>query len=186
MGVSPGRSRVSDTSVHVFGRVVHPDWFTVRAHRRIARTGWEADVRIIDGGHAITWGSGEARVTEVLAGPETPMPDLGRMFQAPVRRERSVRLRPEGRVEYQTCFAVERLDPEVFGLLSEELERDAARGDLFHQFGPSSRLAPAPISRVHIEPRGRGISIQAFHTFPDERAIVRTQSLFEIAAPGKK
>jgi len=27
--------------------------------------------------------------------------------------------------------------------------------------------------------RARGLAIQSFHTFPEERAIVRTQSLFE-------
>ncbi|MBX6311363.1 MAG: DUF2617 family protein [Isosphaeraceae bacterium] len=180
MGVSSGRSRVADLAFQVFGRALHPDWFRVLAHRRVTQTGWEADIRIIEGGHAIIWASGPIRLTEVLTGPETPLPEPGLLFHSAVRNERSVALTPHARIEYQTCFEVERIDPEVFAHLSDELTLDATKGALFHRFAPTNRMAPAPLSRVHAEARARGLSVQAFHTFPDERAIVRTQSLFEI------
>ena len=34
-----------------------------------------------------------------------------------------------------------------------------------------------------VEPRVRGLSVHAFHSFPDERAIIRSQSLFEPRVP---
>lgn len=180
MGVGSGRSKVADLSFRVFGRPIHPDWFAVRAHRRVGRTNWEADVRLIEGGHAVSWASGDARVSEVLVGPEVELPEPGRLFESSVRRERSTRILPDRRVEYQTCFAAERLDREVFAHLTEELALDPTPGDLVHRYGPKHRLAPASISRIHVDARGRGLSIQAFHTFPEERAIVRVQSLFEV------
>ena len=183
MGVSSGRSRVADLSFQVFGRALHPDWFAVKEHRRVTQTGWEADIRIIEGGHAILWRSGTARLTEVLAGPETLLPDLGLLFHSTVRHERSATLRPGAGAEYQTCFEAERVDPEVFAHLSDELVLDAGKGGLFHRFGHPNRLAPAPISHVRFEAKPRGLSIQSFHTFPDDRAIVRTQSLFEVHSP---
>lgn len=183
MGVSSGRTRLVDLAFRVYGRAMHPEWFAVRAHRRCAQAGWDVDVRIIEGGHAISWSCGAVRLVEVLAGPETPLPEAGLMFQAPVRSERSASLRPSDLIEYQTCFSAERIDAEVFNHLSDELALDASRHDLFHRFAPANRLAPAPLSRVHVEPRSRGLSVQTFHTFPDERAIVRTQSLFEIRPP---
>lgn len=179
MGVSFGRSRVADLAFQVFGRAVHPDWFAVRRHQRLTQEAWEADIRIIEGGHAITFRSGPVRVTEILAGPETVLPELGLLFHSPVRRERSTTLHPSGVLNYQTCFEVERVDPEVFAHLCDELTLDATRGRLFHRFSPLNRMAPAPLSQIHFEPRTRGLSVQSFHTFPDERAIVRTQSLFE-------
>ena len=182
MGVSFGRSRVADLAFQVFGRALHPDWFAVRGHRRVSKDGWEADVRIIEGGHAIVFRAGPHRITEVLAGPETLLPEPGLLFHSPVRHERSASLRPGSEIDYQTCFEVERVDPEVFLHLTDEMTLDASRDRLFHQFAPSSRMAPAPISHVRIESRVRGLSVQSFHTFPDERAIVRAQSLFE---PGK-
>lgn len=179
MGVSYGRSRVADLAFQVFSRAIHPDWFTVRQHRRVGQDGWEADIRIIEGGHAIIFRAGAVRLTEVLSGPETLLPEPGLLFHSPIRRERATSLRPGGAIEYQSCFEVERVDPEVFAHLSDEMTLDASRGRLFHRFAPVNRMAAAPISHIHVESRVRGLSVHAFHTFPDERAIIRTQSLFE-------
>jgi hypothetical protein len=179
MGVSFGRSRVADLAFQVFARPIHPDWFAVREFRRITQEGWEADIRIIEGGHAIIFRAGPVRLTEVLAGPETHLPEPGLLYHSPIRRDRTTSLRPADAVDYQACFDVERVDPEVFAHLSDEMTLDASRGRLYHRFAPSNRMAPAPISHIHFESRVRGLTVHAFHTFPDERAIVRTQSLFE-------
>jgi hypothetical protein len=179
MGVSFGRSRVADLAFQVFGRTLHPDWFAAREYRRVTQNGWEADIRIIEGGHAILFRSGVHRISEVLSGLNTTLPEPGLLFHSPVRHERSTSLKPGGMVDYLTCFEVERVDPEVFLHLSDEMTLDASRDRLFHRFSPSNRMAPAPISHIRIESRVRGLSISAFHTFPDEHAIVRTQSLFE-------
>jgi hypothetical protein len=181
MGVSSGRSRVGDLAFQVFGRTIHPDWFSVRGHKRISHTLWEADVRIVEGGHVILWSSGTIRLAEVLAGPETVLPEPGLLYHSTVRHERSTAIRPNPRSEYQTCFAVERIEPKVFAHLTDELTLEAHRGGLYHRFAPRNRLAPAPLSRLYFEARPRGLSVQGFHTFPEERAIVRTQSLFEVA-----
>src|SRR5262245_37217762 len=114
MGVSFGRSRVADLAFQVFSRAIHPDWFAVRRHRRITQDAWEADIRIIEGGHAITFRSGPVRLTEVLSGPETLLPEPGLLFRSGIRRERSASLRPGEVLDYQSCFEVERVDPEVF------------------------------------------------------------------------
>lgn len=180
MGVSSGRSRVGDLSFRVFSRALHPEWFAVREHRRYAQSGWQADARIVEGGHVVLWSCGPTRLAEVLCGPETVLPEPGLMFQAPVRQERTARLRPGRDTEYQACFSVERLEPEVFLRISHELTADSKRGGLLHHYATASRLAPPAVSRIVVETRGWGLSVQTFHTFPEERAIVRTQSLFEV------
>ena len=184
MGVSHGRAKVADLAFRVFGRPLHPEWFEVRAHRRFARDGWSADVRIVEGGHVIAWQARDDRLTEVLAGPEAALPEPGPLFRSSLRRERTAALRAGGGTEYQASFEAERVDPEVFAHLSDELAIDATRGGLFHRSGPSNRLAPAPLSHVLVESRARGLLVQSFHTFPDEWSIVRTQSLFEIGDGG--
>lgn len=181
MGVRSGKSRVADLAVQVFGRSVHPDWFAVREHQRFTQLNWEADVRIIEGGHAVTWRSGPIRLTEVLSGPETTLPEPGLLYQSAVRHERSTSLRPGLEVCYQTCFEVERVDAEVFAHLNDELILDAGKGALFHRFAPLNRMNPASLSRIQVESRSRGLSVQAFHTFPEDQAIVRVVSLFECA-----
>lgn len=184
MSVSSNRSKVVDLSFQVFARSIHPDWFAVRRHRRVSRAAWEADLRIIEGGHAIVWSAGSSRLTEVLCGPETSLPDRGLLFREPVRVERSATLRQGAAVEYQTCFDAERLDGEVFRHLCDELSLDAGKG-LYHRFSPSNRLEPSAVSFIRLDARPGGLSVQVFHTFPEDHSIVRTQSLFEILDPNQ-
>jgi hypothetical protein len=179
MGVSHGRSRIADLAFRVFSRPIHPDWLAVREHHRVGVERWEADLRIVEGGHAVVFRAGPVCLTEILTGPETPLPEPGLIFHSSIRHERTATLRPNPTFEYQTCFEVERVDPEVFSHLSEEMALDASRGRLFHRFRPVNRMAPAPISHLRFEARVGGLTVHTFHSFPDERAIVRTQSLFE-------
>ena len=173
------QSRVPELGFRVFARSLHPDWFAVRAFRRITRDGWEADIRIVDRGHAIHFRAERSWLTEVLAGPETTLPETGLLFHAPVRRERTASLRPGDGVDYQTGFEVERCDPEVFDHLCTEATLDASRDGLYHTFAPTNRLAPAALSLIQLEARAKGLSIHTFHAFPAERMILRTHSLFE-------
>jgi hypothetical protein len=179
MGVSFGRSRVADLAFQVFSRSVHPDWFANRQHLRVTRAGWEADIRIIEGGHAVVFRAGAVRLSEILAGPDTPLPEPGLLFHSAIRHERTTTLRPNPTIEYQTCFEVEHVDPEVFAHLNDEMTLDTDRGRLFHRFTPINRMAPAPITHMHYEARQKGLILHTFHSFPEESAIVRTQSLFE-------
>jgi hypothetical protein len=190
MGVHSDRARVADLSFQVFNRAVHPEFYATRVHRRIPQGRWEADVRIIAGGHAISFGSGTTRLTEILCGPETLLPEPGLLFQSAVRSERTARIESGGVIEYQTCIEVERVDPEVFRHLSAEMAADADRQTLVHRFGSRNRLAPPPMSQVRIDPRARGLSVHSTHTFPEEFALVRSLSLYELipgpAAPAAR
>ena len=81
MDSSPGQARVVDLTFRVFGRGLHPDWFSVRAHRRVAVDGWQADLRIIDGGHAVTF--------EILIFPWYHIGSLDTMLATPINNERN-------------------------------------------------------------------------------------------------
>lgn len=179
MGVGHGRSRVTDLAFQVSSRVIHPDWLATRVFRRIGQGVWEADVRIIDGGHAVSFRFGSVRISEVLAGSKMLLPAEGILNRTAIQTECAMNFRPGEEVEYQNCCEVERVDREVFHHLDQEMTLAGSRGDLFFQFAPRHRLMPVPISRIHLEPLKRGLSVQTFHTFPEENAIVRTQSLFE-------
>jgi hypothetical protein len=186
MGVGFGRSSVAELTFQVFNRPLHPDWFATRAFRRVAQTCWEADLRIIEGGHSIVFCSGSIRLTEILSGPETTLPEPGLLFRSYLRRERSTHLRPGGTIEYQSCLEVERVDGEIFDHLCEEIALDVSGHVLFHRFQSTNRLAPQPMSHIQINARVRDLSVHSIHTFPEEHAVVRTQSLFELGAPAAK
>ena len=51
---------------------------------------------------------------------------------------------------------------------------------MFCQFDSSGRMALGALSYIHVESRARQLLIQAFHTFPDDYAIVKSQSMFQV------
>jgi len=77
-------------------------------------------------------------------------------------------------------FQVERLHPDIFQKLHEELLADCAQTALAHSFPTGNRLAPGALSLIRTEVTSDSLLVHAFHTFPDNDAVVKTQSLFEI------
>jgi hypothetical protein len=186
MGVSFGRSRVADLAFQVYNRPLHPEWYSTRGFRRIEFPGWRADVRIIEGGHVVIFSSSGVFLSEVLSGPETQLPESGVMFHSRLRHERSAALKPDGSVEYHACFEADHVDMEVFRQLCEEAICDSRGDRLFYRFQPTNRLAPPPITQIVIDANTRSLSIHSFHSFPDESAIVRTQSRYDIKRSNPK
>ena len=58
-----------------------------------------------------------------------------------------------------------------------ELAEDGLRKGVFHKFDASGRMALGALSYINYELRSRKMLIQAFHTFPDDYAIVKSQSI---------
>ena len=179
MGVGQGRSRLDKLMFHISNRAIHPDWLTTRAFTRVCQSDWSADIRIIEGGHVISFRHDDLVLTEVLAGHETALPSEGILLRFTIKNDCPTKLRPWRNLEYHTTCEVERVDDEVFRHLDQEYTLEGRRGDLFHRFAGSNRLLPSAISRVHLEPMSSGIAAHFFHTFPGEKAILRSQALFQ-------
>ncbi len=172
------RPRVEELLFRLYDRPVHPELFDSLACRRVSRDGFTLTARITPTGHALEWVRGDACLTEIITTVDHPMPERGRMLAYRFQGERQGRSQV-GRVGYQMSLQVEPLPPEVFLHVHEEIVADGTkRGMLFH-FRPHNRLGLTPIGLVMVEQLPTGLSVSTFHTFPDEFAVVKTQSLIE-------
>jgi len=177
MSVGFLRPRVSDLVFQVYGRPLHPELFDILAERRIQRADYELIVRITRTGHVISWGNRDLFLTEVAAGDQ-PLPERRRLLHYRLRGEKSGVVACGHGIIYQTSFQVEVLTPEIYVHVHDEILADGKRG-LLHNFQPHHRLALAPLGYVAVEARAGCLFLSTFHTFPDEHAIVKTQSLIE-------
>ena len=80
----------------------------------------------------------------------------------------------------QVSFQLEPVDPEIFWMFQQELSHDGERKGMLYNFEASGRMALGALSYINVESRNRSLRVQAFHTFPDDYAIVKSQSLFEL------
>ncbi|MFM8283821.1 MAG: DUF2617 family protein [Planctomycetaceae bacterium] len=175
------RPRVCDLVFQLYGRALHPELFAIHTCRSIERGGYSATVSITGAGHVVTWRRGGLTLTEIAASADQPLPQKRRLLSHRLLGERSDRMECRGGSCYQMSFQLETVPPEVFWTFQQELCAEGERHGLLHRFDTGSRLALGAISWLNIETRTRALLVQAYHTFPDDMAIVKSQSLFEIA-----
>jgi hypothetical protein len=178
--VLSARPNVAELVFQLYGRSLHPELFDVQASRTIDRGEYVAVVSITSAGHVVTWRKDGLTLTEVAASVSQPLPQKRRLLSYRLSGERSDRMECRGGGSYQMCFQLETVAPEVFWTFQEELAAEGRKRGLVHQFGAAGRLALGALSWINVETRATGLIVQAFHTFPDDHAIVKSQSLFEM------
>lgn len=174
------RPRVTDLVFQLYGRVLHPELFEIHASRSIERGGYTATVAITSAGHLVSWRKDGLILTEVAASASQPLPQKRRLFSYRLLGERSDRMECRGGACYQMCFQLETVAPELFWTFQQELCTDGGRHGLLHKFESGSRMALGAVSWMSIETKAKSLHVQAFHTFPDDLAIVKSQTLFEL------
>lgn len=174
------RPRAADLVFQLYGRVLHPELFQLCAVRTLDRGGYTAQIAITTAGHLVTWRRDGLTLTEVATGAGQPLPQKRRLLSHRIGPERNDRMECRGGIRYQTCFQLETVEQEVFWMFQQELATGAVNRGLLHRFASGGRLAPGALSWIDVETRPRSLLVQAFHTFPDDLAVVKSQSLFEI------
>jgi hypothetical protein len=173
------RPRVCDQVFQVYSGPLHPELFDILAVRKLQREDYELTLRITRTGHAITWQNRSAHLTEVAAAVEQPLPEKRCLLNYKLRNEHSAHLPCTSGIHYQTSFQVEVLPPEIFLHVHDEILAEGNKRGLLHNFHAHHRLALAPLGFIAVEARAGCLFLSTFHTFPDENAVVKSQSLIE-------
>jgi hypothetical protein len=174
------RPKVAELVFQLYGRALHPELFEVYQSRTVRRGGYEAKIDITSAGHVVAWRHEGLTLTEVATAAHHPLPEKRRLLQYRLRGEHNDQLRCRGGVSYQVSFQLEPVDAQLFWTFQDELAHDGRREGMLQRFDSSGRMALGALSYINVQSRNRSLLIQAFHTFPDDYAIVKIQSLFEL------
>ncbi len=178
------RPKVAELAFHVFSRSLHPELYTIHTSRRIERSEYEAQIDITNCGHVITWNSGGVIICEVATSAHQPLPKRRCLLSKPLKGSRTERAKVRGGITYRTHFQLEPVEPDLFWMVQQQLGNGPTEG-LLHTFDSSGRMAFGALSYVNIETRRRSMLVQAIHTFPDDYAIVKVESLFSLPSPAE-
>ena len=174
------RPKVAELVFQLYGRPLHPELFKVYESRTVTRGNYKAKIDITSAGHVVTWCCGGMTLTEVAASAHHPLPEKRRLMSYSLKGQRSDHVECRGGVRYDVSFQLEPVEPEVFWTFQQELAQDGLRQGMLHKFDASGRMALGALSYINVETRTRKLLIQAFHTFPDDYAIVKIQSIFQL------
>lgn len=175
------RPKVAELSFSVFARTLHPELYQVAKSRTVTRDHYTAHVDITTCGHVIRFQSSLGVITEVAASSLQPLPANRCHLSRRLRGSRTEQISDYRGMSYRTHFQLETVKPDLFWMMQKQLSAGPTEG-LLHRFDSNGRMAMGAISYVNVETRLRSTLIQAVHTFPDDHAIVKVESLFTIPA----
>ncbi|MBI5725576.1 MAG: DUF2617 family protein [Planctomycetes bacterium] len=164
----------------LYDRPLHPELFDIRESRNVDRGVYEAQVWATGRTHAIGFFRTDCSLVEVIAGEDVELPARGLILELPFRGEKDHERKKAGDISYMMNFQVEIMSKQVYSGTHEELTRMAAKRGLFvlHAERPNGPLTP--FTFIDYEARPNEFHVMAFHSFPDELTILKTQSIFEL------
>ena len=182
MGIEEERQTVvADLRLRLYLRALHPEFFNIRARRAFGHGGFEGEVWLLDIGHVITFVETGEAITEVIAPRELELPKRGLVKTLDIVGQAEHRLEARGPIIYHMAYQVDAESPATYVREVEELLASARQGHLFVE--ESREVAKRPFSYAVPEPRGRGLLVHAWHGFPAEHTILKTQTLIERMEP---
>lgn len=181
MTLSVARPDAADLVLLTYGRALHPDLLCHHKSLKLGIPELSLDVRLIPAGHALIVQTPTQTLTEVILDSHEPHPIRGRLFEKKFRGSRSESVTFESGLQYEVCCTLERLPLSVFLRQHEELMSDGLKASLFAIFPGTNRFSPGPLSLVRAEICRHSLNVHCYHTFPEQLAIAKTQTLLEMA-----
>ncbi len=179
MSVKIARPAASQLTYQLYARALHPELFEICATHEVVNDLYSLALHLCESGHVIELRRQGDVVTEINIDRQHELPERGRCLCVGLNQCHDVSVKPYPGLQIQASTQTEIVDPEVFEKLSAEYRRDTRRATISHAFGSRNRLRPDAISLLFADCRPHSIVVHAFHTFPDDWAIIRTQSLYE-------
>ncbi len=174
------RPKIAELVFQLYGRSLHPELFEIYESRTIRRGKYEADIQITSAGHLVSWRYEGITLTEIATAAHHPLPKKRRLMSHRLKGDRADQLECRGGIKYEVAFSLEPANAERFFAYQKELSLQATRQGMLHQFDSSGRWETGAISYINVESRDKIFRVQAFHTFPDDCAVLRIQSSFQL------
>jgi hypothetical protein len=174
------RPSIEETSYRFFDRPLHPELFSPAIVGRVRTRQYELALGICQGGHFLQMTSAGKSMVEVTAPDSQVLSTYGLQQTYFFNDEEEVLVESAKPFGYHFAGQVDAVDFAVFTRVQMELEQEASRSFLSFQFPPHHRLLPGPLSLAKVEGNERTLTVHTFHTFPQDLAVLRTQSLFEL------
>ncbi|MDY7010658.1 MAG: DUF2617 family protein, partial [Planctomycetota bacterium] len=171
---------ISQLRLLLFSRSVHPELFDIYHDHRIVKEGYEAQIWITGLSHLISFHRGKATVTQLIADASAMLPKHGRVASLRLRGEKDHEI-DAGPIRHMISFQVETMSPRLYERVHADMTEQASQGGLFLSFSEWVQAgAPEPFTHIDYDAKPGHLHVFAYHAFPDELTLIKTQSIFEL------
>lgn len=169
-----------DLHLFLYDRPLHPELFRHFADYRVRQGRYYADVWIVGLSHVVTVTMGHRSLTELLFSEHEVLPTRGVLTRFRMKGERDAERRTADGWHYLVSTQVEVMDEALYKSVHNDLVRHALRRGWYCPYEQWSDGRLAPFSYLDHEARDREFHVHAFHAFPQDCTLVKTQSIFEL------
>ncbi|MCA9048361.1 MAG: DUF2617 family protein [Planctomycetaceae bacterium] len=173
------RPDAADMVLRTFTRSLHPELFLYEKQSVVAFAGNRARLRLGVGGHLLEFTTEAATITEVAAPKYELLPETQRLIERRLIGYRTHMIDLAG-LRYHCSYQLESVPQDIYLQLHRELEMDVANATVALIVPGVGRRSPNSLSLLKCDVLPEGIVVHAYHTFPDNAAILRTQTLIEL------
>ena len=174
------KQRLDHLRFFLYDRPVHPEFFDIYQSRRIVKPGYEAEIWITGCSHVVGFFRPGSSLLEVTADGESEMPPRGQLLKVPFRGEKDHERKTEG-INYMVSFQVETMSQAVYSKTHRDLARHHKTRGLFVPFPMWMANSLTPFTFIDYDAKPNELHVYAFHAFPAELTVVKTQSIFELS-----
>jgi hypothetical protein len=130
--------------------------------------------------HVVGFYRDDFSMIEAVAGADDLLPQRGMLLELPLRGERDhERKRAEG-INYMMNFQVEQMSELVYSKTHHDLAKLGNKRGVFVPFPVWRSRGQTPFTYIDYEAKPNELHLFAFHAFPDDLTVVKTQSIFEL------
>ena len=165
---------------YLFDRPLHPELFEIQHDHHIVKPAYESQVWVTGCAHVTGFFRDKQSLVEVIADESVELPASGRLLEMPFRGERDHERKRTGGIHYMMNFQVETMSPAVYSRTHHELARLGARRGLFVPFPMWMARSLTPFTYIDYSAKPNELHVFAFHAFPEDLTIIKTQSIFEL------
>ncbi|MBT3198843.1 MAG: DUF2617 family protein [Phycisphaerales bacterium] len=172
---------ISSLKYYLYDRPIHPELFEIYNDRHLITSGYEAQIWVTGCTHVIGFFRDGRSLVELTADDRADLPQRGMIKHVAFRGEKVLQHKRSGGINYMMNFQVEQMSPMVYHKTHHDLAKIGAARGMFVPFPTWMTNPPlTPFTFIDYEAKPSGLHVFAFHAFPDDLTIVKTQSLFEL------
>lgn len=177
------KQRVEELLFCLYQRPIHPELFHIHSVKRLRQSRYTAEIWVIGLGHVVIVQTGKQILTELVCEENELLPKGGLATSFRFRGERDHAQSFNDGLKYILSTQVERMTPQLFPATHRDYVHYAKNRGLFVSFDDWNHDGLAPFTFIDFDARDHELHIHAFHAFPEEQTLLKTQSIFEIGKP---
>lgn len=170
---------ISELSFSLYQRPLHPELFNIYSRRHLKTERYENVIWATGCAHVVTIFINKMCLTEVISAPGQMLPKRGLIERFQFRGQRNHKCTLSRGLNYMTDFQVEKMSPNLYRQSYKDLERFSRNRGIFLKFPELSTGGLEPFSYIDFEARRDELHVHAFHAYPEQVTIIKTQSLFD-------